>query len=459
MYKINQFPPNLNIAIKVANKLDEIGIHKDANLIDEFIKKSKNLEITKQAGLWSAIWNRLGGLTKRLFFKEYRELYDSAKEANKKIKERMDKAKELLKESEVLFNNYELLQWREKVRLLPVYTKDLMFDFESKFGKLVAFTYKLQQTGEVPSSGEFGLKDISAPEGTEETKKQEKIPGISEFKEMVQKSRESKDGEPPWPRHGLLQLFAIPPEKDAVAIWSDYFNKDIFNIHLAKNKNGNFVLTTEGRTKRPGARIAAGWFENFFKGEWKLEKEEGGWIYLRRVKEEAEKVPQETKTEKEILMPKSPASLLPGALPGAGPATESVMGKEPTAAELTPKELDENLGEIKEIEMLEEKKEEDLRNKMLQDIQNYEWVVFTSGPNKGQYGLLKKTLIEGGKSKYGEFSPIIGQEEVNKLNNAYFEKFYKDKEKKVKGVGKKFKLEEGKLTKASMVNNLLFRGK
>ena len=419
--------PTLEEAIYIAGALDEIGLYDDASLMDEFAKIAAqyNGNLIKQAGLWSAIWNRIGGLTKRMFFKEYRALYSKAKEAHEKIAERMKESVDQFKEAKHLLKNYELVGWREKVITLPVYVKDLMADYEAAFGRLIAFTFKLQGKEGIPE-GTFDISKITPP-----GEKGEGIdPETGEVGTVKEEKKEVKPGEkqpvklPPgagWRRvrHDITSI--AENDDDMIAIRKEYYTSYI-GRSLIEGADGNVRINTKWGSA-PGGKFPSGLVETLGTNVWKKEKEDAEWVYLKKFMGERVIRPQEEVGDRP-----------PPPLPHI-----DLSGKEKIPAggvKVEKEEVDKKDMESKE-KVVENKVEQGKYNKMRAKYKDYTWISTLN--NKFKLINLSKEDLKPGESIVGD--PKL----VEKLFDALF-----IKKRRIVSMPKEY-------TKAELINKILFK--
>lgn len=434
--------PSIVEAAFIASILDEVGFYDDASIMDEFIKQASQCtnDITKQAGLWSAIWNRLGGLTKRLFFKEYRQLYAKAKEAHEKITERFEEAEDNFKKAKKQIKNYDLVGWRETVLSLPVYTKDLMADYEMAFGRLIAFTYKLQEKENIPA-GEFDLSNITPPgEGGEggkaekptETKETEKAP--DKKKELDINTRFFKEKGWAW-SDPTTKSIAKNSLTNEIAIDKEKFNK-MKRVHIvdaSADPNKDYVkLAKHDKGFPKGLKEAMG------KDVWQVISVDSDWVYLSRVEEEVKEITPQEEVKEEIGTPSLPHIDI-----GPGGKPEIVEPKKP-ATEVSKVEIEEAEKEHPLIKTEEEKK---LYNKMMEKIKDMVWVSYRHGSGKGRFRLVNPNEVSPGQTLVSDHNL------VSKLNDALFLQNYKGKRRV-----KVFRTPEADdITKAQLINKILFK--
>lgn len=419
--------PSIIEAIFIAGFLDEAGLYEDASLMDEFVKQASQYkdDFIKQAGLWSAIWNRLGGLTKRLFFKEYRQLYSSAKEAHKLIEERFNKAEAQFKQAKKQIKNYDLVGWRETVLNLPVYTKDLMADYEMAFGRLVAFTFKLQEKGNIPA-GEFDISKITPPgEGGEGTKPEEAGKAEPEKSGPVIPIPEE------WHRVDPKYNSIIQKDENNIGIRQDYYNKwKQRHFHEAQG----LVKLIDHKRAYPQMLK-----EKLGKNTWKVLSAPGdNWVHLQKVEPEVKEVtPQEE--VKEDKFPAPPG--LPHIDKGPGGELKVVEPAKP-AGEVS----EEELKAVKEpvIRTEEDKK---LYAKMMEKEKDKVWVSYRRGKGKDKFRLIDPKNVERGQT------PVTDRALVTKLFDDRFLKKYKEKRRVEVYRGK---ADDG-ISKAELINTILFK--
>jgi len=494
--KVQVETPSIKEAIIIADILDEAGFYKDASLMDEFIEKAAQHEddLIKQAGIFSGIWNRLSGLAKRLFFKEYRQMYRFAKEANAAIGERMSEARKLYKEATRDFKNYELVAWREKVLQLPVYTKDLMVDYEKAFGRLVAFTYKLQEQGQVSSKkpGEIDVREITPPgeggEGAGPPPSTAPTPGEPSLptgtppppEEEAPKKKLSPDTrymkERGWSRDPLIPSIARNDLTDEIAIDRDRFSKYL-RTHIvdasADPDKDWFKLGPHKRQMPRGLKEAMG------DRTWQRTGVDVDWVYLSPVGGEEkvvvppEKLPEEPslpKPEEEVKTKEDEVQEIAQQLVDlnliAPEARESAVESLKESDEETRRRYKQKIEQVKEEvapeeetpspepEVSKEEKEtaeraplskEDLEKvQMLKDAyKNKVWAVYTTIKGKQRAKLVDME----------DLSPQL-QQVPKEMEEALFEalylKRYKDGRKRVRTV------EYPEVSKAELINRFLF---
>ena len=109
----NTTPPafSLKQAVLMAEVLDSLGLHEDANLLDSYAKEISNKGIEKTAGIWSNVWEKLKGKAKRILFKKYKILYERALEVQEEVVKRMDIINSHYKTLSKNIKTYQLEEW------------------------------------------------------------------------------------------------------------------------------------------------------------------------------------------------------------------------------------------------------------------------------------------------------------------------------------------------------------
>ncbi|MFA5048466.1 MAG: hypothetical protein WC516_05595 [Patescibacteria group bacterium] len=430
--------PSILEATFIAGILDEVGFYKDASLMDEFIKQASQYkkDLIKQAGLWSGIWNRLSGLTKRLFFKEYRQLYAKAKESHTKITERFEAAENSFKEAKKQIKNYDLVGWRETVLSLPVYTKDLMADYEMAFGRLIAFTYKLQDKEHIPTE-EFDINNITPPGEGGEGKTLGEVGGkpIENKRELNTNTRFFKEKGWSW-SDPTTKSIAKNNLTDEIAINKEKFNKmkQIHIIDASPDPNKDYVkLAKHDKGFPKGLKEAMG------NSIWKISSVDSDWIYLSKIEEEVKEITPQEEVKEEIGIPFLPHI-------GFEPSgkLEIVEPKKP-AREVSEVEVEEAAKEHPLIKNEEEKKN---YNKMMKTIKDKVWISYRHGSGKGRFRLINQNDMVPGQTL------VSDQKLISKLNDALFLQNYKGKRRV-----KVFRVpnEADDITKAEFINKILFK--
>jgi hypothetical protein len=381
--------PSLKEAALIATIFDEAGYYEDAALLDDFIKTaSQEDDLTKKAGLWSGIWNRLGGWAKKIFFKEYRELYRVAKEANEKITERISEVESLWKEARSDFKNYELVSWREKVLRMPVYTKDIMVDYEEAFGRLVAFTYKLQEKEKVKEKSD--IEKITPPgEGGEG-----KPFGTPEEKKL--KPGETKELGDPWFHSTGVSSIMENDQSGDIAINQERFERSRKwgQLRYVDKSKGLIRINPEAKTK-----MAKGLKDALGNDVWQIKEVSDGWVFLTK-----------EKISEEIEDVESPDTSMPG------------EPKLPVSLEKPEELFKEDISEVGEPEIA--KPEEEAIQPEEEVVQPEEaekievpkgrWVVYLGGKHQGKAGLVRKV-----DPRF--HSLITDKNEIERLNKLYNE--------------------------------------
>ena len=106
----------------MAQILDDIGLHGDATVMDDLLEAAAaaDTNIQKEAGLWQSILSRMGGWARKVLFKEYRQMYNAAREVQEEIDARLEELREANKALKELLAHHKLPDWRENLAtLLP----------------------------------------------------------------------------------------------------------------------------------------------------------------------------------------------------------------------------------------------------------------------------------------------------------------------------------------------------
>ena len=287
--------PSLREIACFANLLDDIGEYREAELLDDLITKfASDNDIIKRAGFWANVWNRLKGRVKRMFLSEYKDLYEAAKTANEELKKRVDQVNEDYKIANDYFKNYDLGDWRQSLLSFKnLKTKDLLGDFESKYGKYMAyitdsFNKELEKT-QKKSPEEFD----KMTETSEDKEAKEKIlPNIAKW--TPSKSRIQGNNEKPG-KEIRIETEQLNSWLGTQLIWS---GKDI-SIDKSRLKDKK----TKGKFNELLVRMIGN-------GKWKKIGEDDVYTYLEKTSEEVvpiEKSPEESVSEVEKLLdPKIP---------------------------------------------------------------------------------------------------------------------------------------------------------
>lgn len=317
--------PSLREIVCFANLLDDIGEYRDAELLDDLITKfASDNDITKQAGFWANVWNRLKGRVKRMFLSEYKDLYEAAKAANEELKKRVDQVNEDYKVANSYFKNYDLGDWRQSLLSFKnLKTKDLLGDFESKYGKYMAyitdsFNKELEKT-QKKSPEEFD----KMTETSEDKEAKEKIlPNIAKW--TPSKSRIQGNNERPG-KEIRVETEQLNNWIGTQLVWSGKdlsIDKSRLKDKKAKGKFNELLIRMIGN------------------GKWKIIGTDDIYTYLEKISEEAtpiEKSPEEDVSEVEkILEPKVPeekSEVKPEIKPEVKPEVKPIGEPEVTGGE------------------------------------------------------------------------------------------------------------------------------
>lgn len=135
---------SLNEAINMANLLDDIGLFKQADLLDQYVKAIKEENIIKQ----SALWDRFKGWAKTKLFDEYKELVDRAKEVQTALDGHMEEIATNHKSISKDLKNYQLNDWRLRLYDINQKAKDinnLTKNFDKTYGRFLQVITNVQK--------------------------------------------------------------------------------------------------------------------------------------------------------------------------------------------------------------------------------------------------------------------------------------------------------------------------
>jgi len=284
----NKIPrvPTIIEATTMADILDGIGIHEDANLIDQFISESSKYsnDFVKQAGLWSWVWNKLSGNVKKLFFKEFRELHKEAKKLQELADKELDKKIKENKQAQKDLSQYQLVSWWNRTESNNVLSENQMSNFRTAYGKLMAYVLDLKDKKE---KGEDLPEDANETEigKVPELEKKDKITDDELFKSELDQEWEELNKRNP-------NTFQENPNgdirisKELISKWKSHFrilNRDGNKILMPTNKGGKLPVLVK-------THMGAG-------SAWEiLDENDDRFVYLRNIGEEKKEEPQEKDT-------------------------------------------------------------------------------------------------------------------------------------------------------------------
>lgn len=140
---------------QAAQILDQAGLYKDANLVDQFLKHAAaESDMMKVAGMWASFVSRLGGWARQLLFREYRALYQRAKEAQQALAQEIAEHRALVenwatKEKELrgALKRHNLQEWRgdmagllSEMRISP---ERVIQPYDEQHGNMMAQVLKI----------------------------------------------------------------------------------------------------------------------------------------------------------------------------------------------------------------------------------------------------------------------------------------------------------------------------
>lgn len=98
-----------------ARILDEAGMYEDACAIDDLLEavaESGDMGILKEAGMWTNFLARLSGGARRLLFREYRQAYRNARDAQAQLENRLSQLADQAKALRRQLKLHDLQGWR-----------------------------------------------------------------------------------------------------------------------------------------------------------------------------------------------------------------------------------------------------------------------------------------------------------------------------------------------------------
>ncbi len=140
----------------MAQFLDNAGLHEDATVMDGVLEAFASGEMVKEAGFWQAVLSRLGGWARKLLFKEYREMYASAKGIQAAIDQRLDRIEAVNKRHKDMLARHQLVDWRQNVAaLLPAITMpvdETLAAYDDQLSQLTRRLLKISPKGGEPKT-------------------------------------------------------------------------------------------------------------------------------------------------------------------------------------------------------------------------------------------------------------------------------------------------------------------
>jgi hypothetical protein len=289
--------PSIAKAAVMANMLDRLGLYEDAELFDSFIEVAavSNQDLQKVAGMWSNVWNRLKGRTKRIFLKEYRNAYNSAKSIQTQLSDRMDKLNDKYEQVAQLFKTYQLPQWYETLSQFKDVGGDKLLaesDFQKEYGRFMKSILGVK---------EEGAEEEGDEERPEKPKSDvEKVFGPGEQEEDVDKID-------PWnvvydkQKQGVAVHFEGDQIRIKMPLWLRW--KRSRQFIRVPNPSGEDQETFQFNVKAKG-RIPENLQHAMQDNIWKIDMidKTNGYVYLGKVapvetKEETSKAPEAPKEE------------------------------------------------------------------------------------------------------------------------------------------------------------------
>ena len=131
----------------IAQILDDAGLCAEAAALDRMLDSTFKGELRKEADALQAILSRLGGWARRALFKEYRDMYVLARDAQKRIDARITQLQGVNGELKEMLARHMLTEWREGLdTLMPAISlraEDAMSAYDGQRAKMIAQVLKL----------------------------------------------------------------------------------------------------------------------------------------------------------------------------------------------------------------------------------------------------------------------------------------------------------------------------
>jgi hypothetical protein len=150
--------PTRDALVKLAHAaqiLDEAGLYKDADLVDEFVKQAMaEPDMEKVAGMWANFVSRLGGWARQLLFREYRDLYRRAKAAQDELQREtqayLEQAKGWVQDAKGLkktLKRHNMQEWRQQtgelLNAMRVDPAGVLGPYDEQYGQMIARVLKI----------------------------------------------------------------------------------------------------------------------------------------------------------------------------------------------------------------------------------------------------------------------------------------------------------------------------
>lgn len=161
----------------MAQLLDDAGLYDDATILDEALATFGDSGIRKEAGMWKNILSRLSGWARKVLFKEYRDMYQAAKETQERIDARLKQLEQDNKKLKKQLSLHQLPTWHDSVTALlsgiaAPSVNEALATYDEQLAKMTARLLKLTPKKEPKKS----IIPPLMPEDKEPSEKTEKPP-------------------------------------------------------------------------------------------------------------------------------------------------------------------------------------------------------------------------------------------------------------------------------------------
>lgn len=244
----------------MAQLLDEVGLHDDADILDECLGAISQSEIIKEAGLWKNILSRLSGWARQLLFSEYREMYKLAKEAQASLDEKLTELQNINEELKQTLSRHELPAWRKDIASIITSIggdgDKALAEYDELYAKMTARVLKLApKINEIKEKKEKSVPAL-LPEESEETKEEEKVFPLTEKKEKtLEKQIEEQVEEPPAEK---VEQAPVPPVQAPESVPAAGWKKERFGTSGKHGWEWEWEVSPDGNKIRiPKNQLAA----------------------------------------------------------------------------------------------------------------------------------------------------------------------------------------------------------
>lgn len=155
-----------------ARILDEAGLYEDACAIDDLLEavaKAGDARILKEAGMWTNFLARLSGGARRLLFREYRQAYRNARDAQAQLENRLSQLASQAKALRRQLKLHDLQGWRSGLAGLvsdvSIPDFDALTRYDQQYGRMLqqVFKHQLPQQPQPGQPGQEGGRLRSVP--------------------------------------------------------------------------------------------------------------------------------------------------------------------------------------------------------------------------------------------------------------------------------------------------------